>query len=137
MKLHYTDSRGPEVPALEAALVEAASLAASNGYGEAAIAVHTKTNLTGILSNVLGESAIKQLQGGKVDINGVDFFLLTEQIEAPSFDEGPILAAHVSLEYLDEVMQDSRATDVIYVPWAQKEKQDFISSNPDANRIDH
>ena len=125
------------MPALGAALVETAKLAASNGYDEAAIAVHTKTNLTGILSDVLGESGIKELGDGKVNIKGIDFFLITEQIRATSFNEGPVLAAHISLEYLDEVMHDSRATDVIYVPWAQEEREEFASSNPNANKVDY
>ncbi len=126
MLYHTTDS-GPSVDAFRRALGKGIRLAIQSGSNEVAIAVHGKTNLNGVISVAIGEPAVALLQkpNGFLNFEEVRIFLITEKIRS-AFRSGVLVAAHTSTKYLNKLLDDPRATDLIYIPWAPEELQEYL-----------
>lgn len=127
--LYYTESEGPNIPALQRAVGKLLELARESEHHQGVIATHSRHNLDGILSKVLGEKLIKQLSKGKIRFKDVEILLMTERIKPVEFIAGPILAPHVSHQLLEHIKWLPSATAVIYVPWAPKEHAIFVYDN--------
>ena len=52
-----------------------------------------------------------------IKLNDVQVFMMAQRDSVTAFRRGPILALHTSLKMLARLMNDPRATDVIFVPW--------------------
>jgi hypothetical protein len=72
------------------------------------------------------------LGAGKVIINGYTMHLVTERIDPINFVRGPILAAAIGTKFLEKVIKNRKATDVIFIPWTPEELEGFKQNHPDA-----
>lgn len=130
--LYHIDSPGPSIEAVQLAFSMALRIAIENELNEIAIFVHGKTNLDGVVSDALGSIATKlQKPNGTVQIEGITVFLETERVRS-KFQSGVLIATHLSTKVLSKVIKDRRATDVIYIPWAPEELDDFLAANSSA-----
>ncbi len=102
-----------------------------------AVAAHTKDQIahSNIWEDVIGEVATKTLSKGQVTIDGCTFYLLTERIDPAAFIRGPVLAAAISTQFLNRVLTNRKATDIIFVPWLEEELDDFKHNHTDAVRL--
>lgn len=131
---YHTNTTGPDENGFLNGFKKALSLAVGDGTNEVLISIHTLDNLKGVISNVLGEDFVKSLKKHrKVSVQGVTVHLETERTKS-AFQKGPILGPFVSLKLLNKLMSDYRATDVVYVPWALKERDQFLQDNPDSEQ---
>lgn len=124
---YHTNITGPSIEALKFSFAKAVALAIHGNSKQVAIAVHTKQNLDGIIRNALGDSAVKILLKKPLVVGGVFVHLITEKIPATGFTKGVILAAHVSTRFLNNLLTDIRATDVVYVPWTPEELKTYLA----------
>ncbi|MAO13824.1 MULTISPECIES: hypothetical protein [unclassified Marinobacter] len=132
---YHTNTTGPDDNGFIDALKKALSLAIKDGTNEVLISTHTLDNLEGVISNVLGENFVKSFKKNrKTSVEGVTIFLETERTKS-AFKKGPILGPFVSLKLLNKLMSDYRATDIVYVPWAPKERDQFLQENPGSVQI--
>ncbi len=98
--------------------------------------MHGKGNLDGVVSDTIGEGAVKTLQktDGTINYEELNIFVITEK--KSKFKRGIIIATHASTKYLNKPLHDSRATDLIYVPWSPNELDEFLSEhNSEAVKI--
>jgi hypothetical protein len=128
--LYHTENPSPSKDEFISAIAAAIAIAVQNESNEIAIAVHGKGNLDGIVSDAIGASAVKALQkpGGTIQYKGITIYLITEKIRS-GFKSGVIVATHVSTKYLNKLLSDYRATDIVYVPWGEKELNDYLLTN--------
>jgi hypothetical protein len=132
---YYTDSFGPDRNALGAAITRTLQLGQQTL--EAVIASHQLANFEGsIISRFLSPTQYAVFHSSRaVTLNNVKVYMMTERNEVPDFDKGPVLAMHVSLKYLMKLMDDPRATHIIFVPWDERERDSFRADNPTAIAI--
>ena len=137
MKLYYSNTHGPNRKEVEKAITLATTLAQQNAFSEAAIAVPLKQGLIGnVVTYVIGSERAKSLMtSGYTNFKGCVFYLLTCHIDGPFFESGPVIAAFTPLPFLERLMEDPRATDIIYLPWMQEERIDFQRTNPQATLL--
>jgi hypothetical protein len=134
MALYYIDSYGSGTDLLVRGIVKTVSLAKSSKAPQAAVAAHDRRQISGsnIWEDAVGKAATKSLAAGKVIINGCTLHLLTERIDPGDFIRGPILAAAISTKFLEKVIKNRKATDVVFVPWTPEELEEFKRNHPDA-----
>jgi hypothetical protein len=135
MTIYYIDSYGSDTELLLRGIAQTINLAKSSQLFEAAVAAHDKRQVSGsnIWEDAIGKAATKSLGAGKVIINGCTMHLLTERIDPIYFVRGPILAAAISTKFLEKVIKNRKVTDVVFVPWAPEELEEFKQKHPDAN----
>ncbi|RYV00649.1 hypothetical protein SOPP22_17745 [Shewanella sp. OPT22] len=127
MKYHV-NSTGPSKDGFTQGLRKALKLSMDNETKEVALAVHGKQNLSGIIEDILGVDFVKAMnKHGSVSTQGITIYLLTERITS-KFSKGIILACHPSGKFLSKLSNDYRATDIIYVPWAQEEYDKYLEN---------
>jgi len=127
--LYHTKNTGPSMEDFQTAFATSIGIAIENELKEILIVVHGKTNLDGIISDAIGEMVNKlQKPGGTINIEGITIYLETQKIRS-AFSSGIIIAAHVSTKLLNTLLTDPRATDVVYVPWALEELEQYLSNN--------
>ena len=127
--LYHVETAGPDIEGFRTGLANAIKIAMDNGCNQVAIAVHGKTNLSGVISDAIGEAAVNLLQkNGSFQFEGVTIHLMTERIKS-GLREGVILATHASTKYLNKLLTDRRATDVVFVPWAPEEFEEYVANN--------
>lgn len=134
MAIYFIDSYGSDTELLVRGIAKTISLAKFSKLSQAAVAAHTKRQVSGsnIWEEAIGKAATKSLGAGKVIINGCTMHLLTERIDPADFIRGPILAAAISAKFLEKVIKNRKAADVIFVPWAPEELEEFKQSHSDA-----
>ncbi|WP_028571588.1 hypothetical protein [Desulfonatronum lacustre] len=136
MDKYHTNSHGPDREALVRAYKHTLELAQA-GSSVAYISTHTTNNVTSGLSAVLGNTGVKRLVKEKsltVD-GGVILYLQTEKIAPAISESGPVLAPYVSLQLALAVLEDSRASTLVYVPWTEKELSTYLAANGDSQEI--
>jgi len=135
ISFHHTDSHGTDTTALTNAFTFAQQLVQLSNTNQIFIVVHTKDNLKSeIFNDVFGQKNIRSLLSGNVVINNCTIYLRTEKINPNEFIDGPILAVYISPKFL-ETISDSRATDIIFVPWKSEELDIFLVNHPNSNKI--
>lgn len=134
MALYYIDSYGSDTELLVRGITKTVSLVRSSNLRQAAVAAHTKNQVrkSNIWEEAVGKSATKELADGKAVINGCTMHLMTERIDPAGFVQGPILAAAIATYFLNRVIKNRKATDIIFVPWTPEELDEFKRSHPDA-----
>ena len=126
--LYFTNSFGPDPDAARAAFKQCGKLLNAAAVKESAIVVPQKSNLDGIIQEILGESAIKILSKNNfLDLNGAMIKLFTKRNMPNSFD-GPMLAIYVALEQLADLIKACPRANIIYVPWTEDEKISFMKT---------
>lgn len=126
--LYHTNTTGPSVQDFQTAFAKSIGVTIETESNQVLLLVHGKTNLHGIISEAIGGIANRLDKNGFTDLNGVKVYLETERIKSP-FSSGVILAAHVSEKLLNKALADRRATDVVYVPWAPEELNQYLKLN--------
>lgn len=90
--------------------------------------VPQKGNLEGVIREVLGDQATRQLEKhNKLELDGLTIHLFTERKPINFSFAGPALVIYATNKHLDQVVKCSRPTDLIFVPWADTEQTAFIS----------
>ena len=127
---YHTTNPGPSIEDFKLALAKAITIAREKNITQIAIAVHGKGNLDGVVSDAIGESAVKLLQkpGGTIQFEEITIFLITEKIKS-GLSSGIIVATHASTKYLKKLIQDYRVTDMVYVPWSPDELSEFVKNH--------
>jgi len=128
--LYHVKGSSPSPKGFATALAKAMGLAMKNGSNQVAIAVPLKGSLDGIVRDAIGEKAVKTLQksGGTIRVDDITIFLITDKIRS-GFKSGVIVATYVSTKQLKQLISDYRATDIVFVPWAEAELTNYLSAN--------
>jgi hypothetical protein len=93
----------------------------------ALIAVSQKSNLDGVIKDVIGDGAMKVLaKGDPLSIGGVQAILLTERDRRLSWN-GTILAIYPSRKLLDKI-DALHVDDVLVIPWTEDEVRYWIDT---------
>ncbi len=123
---YFTNSFGPDLDAMRSAFKQCGKLLEAATTKESAIVVPQKSNLDGIIQEILGESATKILSKDNfLDLNGVIIRLFTKR-NMPRAFKGPILAAYIDLKQLSDLIKLNPSAVVIYVPWTEEERDGSI-----------
>lgn len=132
--IYYIDSYGSDTELLVRGIAKTVSLAKASKLSQAAVAAHDKRQVSGsnIWEEAIGKAATKSLGAGRVIINGCTFHLLTGRIDPAGFIRGPILAAAIATKFLEKVIKNRKAADVVFVPWTPEELEEFKRNHPDA-----
>ncbi|WP_165313530.1 hypothetical protein [Vibrio ziniensis] len=126
--LYHTKTPHDYVGDFQKAFAHAIATAINNDTNEILIKVHEQRNFDGILSDAIGRIArLLQNIGGIVKLNEVRVYSETERTES-LFRSGIIVAAHVKEKCLSYILEDKRATDIIYVPLTQEEYEYYVST---------
>ena len=134
MGIYYINSYGSDTQLLVRGMAQMVSLAKVSKFRQAAVAVHTKNQVShsNIWEEAIGKIPTKNLAKGETNIDGCTFYLLTERIDPVGFISGPILAAAISTEFLRRVLKNRKATDIVFVPWTSEELEELKRDRPDA-----
>jgi hypothetical protein len=134
MKKFYTGSSGPDPAARKVALdrliVEALSIGSSR---QAVLALPFKINIENYDDLFSVEEIRSFKRSGRAAIRGVDVHLWARCRNAALPVESPVLVLDGSSDLVSAVQ--GKADIVIYVPWTEKERDKYISRNPDATSI--
>lgn len=125
--VYHTNSSGPDIIALKAAFKKCGELVQKGKHSKVGLAVQTKGNLYGIISEVIGEDATAILQRkNKLNLKEITVHLITERIKPKSF-QGPVLAAYTKIDLIKKIARAGYATDIVFVPWLDEELAVFLS----------
>lgn len=132
---YHTNTHGPSEAGFKVGFLKAISLAESNGTNQVLLLTHSLQNLNGVISSVLGKDDVKAFEKNRIAQSGsVTIYLETERINS-IFSKGAIFAPFVSHTLLAKATGDYRATDVVYIPWAEEELQSYVKTNPISNQL--
>ncbi len=131
----HTNSHGPDQDALQRGFAKTTALAQAFS-GSAYVAVHGERNIQDCFEPLVGSAGVKELLKSKsVNLNDVEFYLLTECI-APVYDDpAPVFAPYDSLKYTLSLLQQEKYTALVYVPWTKRELDQFLEKIPDSVEI--
>lgn len=134
MAIYYIDSYGSDTELLARGIAKTINLAKPSKLSQAGVAAHDKRQVSGsnIWEEAIGKAATKSLGAGKVIVNGPTMHLLTERIDPTNSIRGPILAAAIGTKFLEKVIKNRKATDIIFVPWTPEELEELKQNHPDA-----
>jgi hypothetical protein len=134
MAIYYIDSYGSDTQLLVKGFARLLSLSKSSRFHQAAVAVHTKDQVSrsNIWEEAIGKTPTKKLGNGELRIDGCTLYLLTERIDPSGFVQGPILAAAINTTFLNRVIKNRKATDIVFVAWTPEELEEFKRDNADA-----
>ena len=135
MKYH-TNTHGPSKAGFGAGLIAAITAASANGTNQVLLLIHTFKMLDGgVIEEVLGEGTVRNLSKSReMKIDDATVYLETEKTRS-TFSRGVIFVPFVSLRLLDKAIADRRATDTVYVPWAEAEWQEYLKQNSESVEI--
>jgi hypothetical protein len=123
---YHSTSAGSDEDSLRVAFKKCGELAQKGGYSQVGLAVPTKGNLDGIISDVIGEDAAIILQRKNIlDLKGMTIHIITEQVKPKSF-KGPILAAFTGVDLIKKMVRAGYASDIIFVPWLDEELAEYL-----------
>lgn len=124
--IYYTPSTGPDIDALRDSFKKIGEIVQAKKLTETAILVPQKSNLGGIIQDLLGESTVKcLLKSHQVDLDGLLMRLFTGR-RMPRFFNGPIIAAYIDIKSFSELIKACPTSDIVFVPWTEDERDEFI-----------
>ncbi|QHD49047.1 hypothetical protein [Vreelandella aquamarina] len=139
MKYHV-NAWGGDTEAFKKGFVKALELTFQSEHKSLLIRIGLLDNARGIMMDVLGEKFTKKLikekaidftlEGRRISIN-----LEGDRTRRTAFRSGVIFCPWAAPDTLLDVIQDYRQIDMVYVPWMEKERDDYIISNPDSVEI--
>ncbi len=141
---YYINAEGPDPDAFKKALSWAISQSASR-QESVTLVLNIKSNLDGVVADVLGEKARKILEKGScIHIRGVEVTAVTRKTMVRQRVSGVALVAYPSPETLDAVDTVLGFSDVLVIPWLREEvvpwistwKADEIFGNPMKIKVD-
>jgi len=108
-------------------------IASQNSNKAMLIRVGFLNELDGIMSDVLGTQLVKNLRKDKMcKLEGMTIYLEGDKTRSKKFKKGVVFCPWASRSKLNEIEQDYRATDIIYVPWNTDGLNDYLKANPDS-----
>lgn len=128
-KSQYIHSEGPKTDSVKQGLGWLLNLGQNESKKSALLAVPVLDNLSGIIAEVLGDSAVKALKNGNsLNLNSiVSVSLLTERKDVPKH-QGTVLAVYPNKKLLDKIDNMREVTDVLVIPWSLQEVQYWIET---------
>lgn len=135
--LFYTSSHGADPAARKRAMGKLLELAQRQEPREAFLALPYKANLENYQGEgLLPDAALNALAKiGSATVQGVTIRLHVERGGRRLPARGPVLALDSNPSLLESVLNDDRATAVIFVPWTESELAAFRSANPAAEEL--
>jgi hypothetical protein len=119
---------GPDLEALRTAFKKCGEVSQQKKYTQLGLATPTKGNLDGVISDLLGEEAVRILQRDNVlDLNGISIHLITKKVKPKNF-AGPVLAIYTPIDQVKLIAHASYCKALIYVPWTDDEAPEFEKS---------
>jgi hypothetical protein len=123
---YHTRSIGPDMEALKAGFKKCGELAQRHGYTQLGLATPTKGNLDGVISDLIGEEAVKILQRDNIlDLKGITIHLITKRVSPSHKFSGPVLAVYTPIDQIKSLAKSHFCKGLIYVPWTQDEGPKF------------
>ncbi len=121
--IYYTNSFGPDIAALKAAFKKCGEIIQECKHTEMALLVPQKSNLDGIIRDLLGDDVTRILHKSNMcDLDGLSLRLFTKR-NMPNFFDGPIVAAYVADREIMDLIKLCPKSSIIYVPWTEGELQ--------------
>lgn len=112
--------------AVQKAFKKCGQLLSASQQKEAAIVVPQLSNLNGLISDVLGDQAVKLLQKDKKIRLDPEIIHLFTKRSPPRFFSGPLLVAFTPIDQLEKIILGNPNADIIFVPWAEAERDHFV-----------
>lgn len=132
---HHTNTTGPSADGFRRGLIHAINLAKANGTNQVLMKVHTLRNVGGVMEDVLGRKAVKTFKKKRcLTSDSVAIILETERVRSP-FSRGVIFCPFGSLPLLTSCVSDARATDTVFVPWAEQEASGYQTMHPNSSLV--
>ena len=89
-------------------------------------------NLEGLISDCLGDEAIKELRKNKAIKLTPETIRLFTRRRPPKFFKGPLLLAFVPTDQVESVIKACPGADIVFIPWAVSERDEFVKKhNPE------
>jgi hypothetical protein len=128
---YHTHSMGPDAAAFQRAFAKAVAEASSTGVKELIFLVHSLQMLEGgVFEEVLGEKFVAAFAKNKVAAaEGVRLHLETERVRSAA-NAAVVFAPFVSEKLLAKAVGDYRTRGLVYVPWAETERDGYIARYP-------
>lgn len=126
----YVEAEGPDLEAVRRGLAWLAEAAERSGGAQAVLAMPTKQNLWGTVSEAIGEQAAKALEaGGAVSLKrGVSLRLVTQRMWLHPSTPTPVLCVYVTESHLKKVDATPNVSEMCVVPWTMDELQSWIQT---------
>ncbi|WP_420182086.1 DUF1889 family protein [Haloarcula sp. KBTZ06] len=126
----FIDTEGPDEEAIELGLAWVLQLGEQNkGKQNAILALNTKSQLEGVFSDVVGESAANSLsQKQPVQVGEAELQLMTKRIDPSGWQRGPVLALYPGEDLLNKIDSMRGVTDVLVIPWSKDTVQFWIDT---------
>ncbi|MBS0412187.1 MAG: hypothetical protein JSR86_19860 [Proteobacteria bacterium] len=133
---YHTDSSGPDAAAFRRAFARAIAEASATGVDEVIFLVHSLQMLEGgVFEEVLGEKFVAAFAKNKVAAaQGVRLHLETERVTSAA-NAAVVFAPFVSAKLLAKAMGDYRTKGLVYVPWAESERDAYAAAYPNSTQI--
>lgn len=130
---YHTHSMGPDAAAFRRAFAKAIAEASATGVNEVIFLVHSLQMLEGgVFEEVLGEKFVAAFAKNKVAAaQGVRLHLETERVRSAA-DAAVVFAPFVSPKLLAKAIGDYRTKGLVYVPWAETERDAYLALYPDS-----
>jgi hypothetical protein len=130
----YATKPGPDAEALKLGFRKCGELAVAGKHQNTALAVPTKGNLQGLISDLIGDEAAGVLARDKaLDLGGLTIRLVTKRV--PLRHCGPVLGAWTTIDHVKELARSEYATAIVFLPWLDEELSEFRASFPDARPL--
>lgn len=133
---YHTHSMGPDAAAFRRAFAKAIAEASATGLNELIFLVHSLQMLEGgVFEEVLGEKFVAAFAKNKVAAaQGVRLHLETERVKSAA-DTAVVFAPFVSEKLLAKAIGDYRTKGLVYVPWADSERDAYLARYPNSTQI--
>lgn len=127
---YHTATHGPNVVGFSTGLLKAVTTAAASGDNQVLLLTHALKSLEGVMTQAVGARGFKDFAKNKrATMGDVLIYLETPRIRS-AFAKGVIFAPYVSSTLLEKALIDTRATDVVYVPWTEAELDAYLGRCP-------
>jgi len=120
---YFIHSEGPNVQSAKKAFLWFLKYPSDRGF----LAVMGYGNLRGVISDILGDRAIKSLmKTGSLRLDGKEILLVTERKFIYSGKNFPLTAFYPSSKFLDELDSIPNLSAMLVVPWIMKEVEPWV-----------
>ena len=139
MKYHV-NTHGGDTEGFKKGLIRALQLSFQGTHKSLLIRIGLLANAKGIMSDVLGDEFVKKLIKNKVTEfsaqgDSISIYLEGDLTRGSAFRSGVVFCPWATPTTLAEALQDRRASDVVYIPWMEQERDSYIASNPESIEI--
>lgn len=135
MALYHTNTSGPDVDAVRAALRHAASLATKSEADVVLYVPSIKNFRHGTIEEAIGKQAVEALVANEpVRIGGAQVRLRVPRrltVVRPSVT----VACHLPSDLVEGAVRALTDGDLVFVPWAPEERDDYLVAHPDSQAI--